>query len=95
MSGTVKTTKHLSIRGKVQGVGFRESMRAEADRLGVTGWVRNRFDGSVEAVVQGSPEQVDAIVAWCHKGPPAAQVLRVEMKDEGGEYRTFQRHSTA
>lgn len=73
----METTVHLAIRGCVQGVGFRESLRAEAVRLGVCGWVRNRSDGSVEAIVQGSPDGVAALTAWAHQGPAAARVLQV------------------
>ena len=64
-----EVTLRLSIRGRVQGVWFRESMRLEAERLGVTGWVRNRLDGSVEAVVQGPRAAVDEIVRWRGAGP--------------------------
>jgi acylphosphatase len=63
-------TLRLQILGRVQGVWFRESMRREAERLGVAGWVRNAPDGSVEAVVQGPDEAVDALIAWAHDGPP-------------------------
>ena len=62
-------TLHLLIQGRVQGVWFRESMRREAERLGVTGWVRNAPDGSVEAVVQGSADAVDALIEWAHTRP--------------------------
>ena len=81
----------LKIRGKVQGVFYRESARAEAQRLGLTGWVRNISDGSVEAVVEGAPEAIDAFVAWCHRGPPQARVTGVERADEAarGEFSTF------
>ena len=70
-------TLHLQILGRVQGVWFRESMRQEAERLGVTGWVCNLPDGSVEAVIQGSTEVVNALLAWTKTGPPMAQVERV------------------
>lgn len=62
------------VRGSVQGVGYRYSARLVAERAGVTGWVRNRDDGTVEAEVQGEPTQVDAVLAWMAQGPPGAQV---------------------
>ena len=78
-------TQHLTISGKVQGVFFRESMHTEAERLGVTGWVRNCSDGTVEAVVQGTSQAVTAIIAWAQRGPKLAQVIRVEVTEEAGE----------
>jgi acylphosphatase len=72
-------TRHLLIHGQVQGVWFRESMRQEAQRLGVTGWVRNRMDGSVEAVVQGSLEPVETITAWARRGPDRARVEHMDI----------------
>lgn len=83
-------TKHLVIHGRVQGVAYRESMRVRAEELGVKGWVRNRRDGTVEATVQGSPEAVDAIVAWARSGPPAARVTGVDIHDAIGHYRRFE-----
>jgi acylphosphatase len=71
-------TVKLRIRGVVQGVGFRYAMREEALRLGVSGWVRNRADGSVEALLQGEPQAVETLVAWARNGPPAARVLDVQ-----------------
>ena len=65
---------HVVVRGRVQGVGFRWSMRVAAERAGVAGWVRNRHDGSFEAEVEGTPEQVDAMLAWLAEGPPGARV---------------------
>lgn len=82
--------KHLTIRGRVQGVGFRESMRWEADRLGATGWVRNRRDGTVEAVVDGGPEAVAALVAWAHRGPASAHVVHVVVTDIEGSFVGFE-----
>lgn len=82
--------KQLIIHGRVQGVGFRDSMRREAERLGVTGWVRNRRDGTVEAVVAGSAAAVTEIVQWVHRGPPAAQVSRVAIADTDGTFATFE-----
>ena len=84
-------TRRLVIRGRVQGVWFRESMRLEAERLGVTGWVRNRADGSVEAVVQGAPQSVAAIVRWAGRGPEAAEVDAVEVSETAGEFARFEK----
>ncbi len=77
-------TRRLCIRGQVQGVGFRVSLRDEAVRLGLSGWVRNRRDGSVEAVVRGERPAVEAMIAWARRGPPAAHVESVDVRDESG-----------
>lgn len=82
-------THHLRIHGRVQGVWFRESMRVEAERLAVSGWVRNTPDGAVEAVVQGSVPAVDALIAWAHQGPPLARVERVEISAAHGSFSGF------
>ncbi len=82
-------TQHLLIHGRVQGVWFRESMRSEAERLGVTGWVRNAPDGSVEAVVQGPDTAVDALIAWARIGPPQARVDRIDLVDAQGDFSGF------
>lgn len=86
----------LRIRGRVQGVFFRESMRLEAQRLGVTGWVRNRKDGSVEALLHGEPPLVEALIQWAHQGPPRAQVDSVEVFDAADEtvFSNFKRMET-
>jgi len=86
-------TLHLQILGRVQGVWFRESMRQEAERLGVTGWVCNRPDGSVEAVIQGSTEAVNALLAWTKTGPPMAQVERVIVSDTRGSFSHFEKRA--
>ncbi|MBI2308932.1 MAG: acylphosphatase [Rhodocyclales bacterium] len=77
--------RRLRVRGSVQGVGFRWSLCAEAEVLGLDGWVRNRRDGSVEALLQGAPEAVAALVAWAHRGPPAARVSAVESIPEAAD----------
>lgn len=71
--------RHLLIHGKVQGVYYRASAEQEALLLGLSGWVRNRFSGEVEAVVYGPEEQVEAFIDWAREGPPAANVTRVEI----------------
>lgn len=65
--------------GSVQGVGFRWSARLEAQRLGVTGYARNRVDGAVQVEAEGEPAAVDAFVAWLRTGPPSAAVAGVEV----------------
>ncbi|RME82213.1 MAG: acylphosphatase [Zetaproteobacteria bacterium] len=69
------------VHGRVQGVFFRASAASEARRLGVSGWIRNRRDGTVETFAQGLPEAVDAFVDWLHEGPPGASVARVEVEE--------------
>jgi acylphosphatase len=86
-----KRTRRLTIRGRVQGVWFRESMRLEAERLGVTGWVRNRLDGTVEAVIQGQARALEAMIAWARRGPEAAEVAEVEVADAQGDFPSFEK----
>ena len=86
--------KHLRIAGRVQGVGFRFHMERKARALGVTGWVRNRRDGTVEAIVQGTPEAVTAIIDWAGKGPPSALVTDLKIEDGSGEYAEFSARPT-
>ena len=86
--------KRLHISGLVQGVGYRESMRREAERLGVTGWVRNRRDGGVEAVVDGRVEALDAIIAWARRGPRSARVVTVEVSEFSGTFTCFEQLPT-
>ena len=69
------------VQGRVQGVGYRASARRRAQELGLTGWVRNRWDGTVEALLEGAANAVDEMVAWCRVGPPAAGVTDVELAE--------------
>ena len=86
----------LQIGGRVQGVGFRYSMREEAQRRGVRGWVRNRRDGSVEAVLQGNTQELEALVAWARQGPPGARVTDVRSipADDEPEHTGFELRAT-
>ena len=88
-------TRHLHISGRVQGVWYREAMRLEAERLGVTGWVRNCRDGSVEAVVHGEESALAAIVEWARRGPPAARVDDVVVSPAEGTFTSFERLPSA
>ena len=86
----------LRITGLVQGVGYRYALKHEAERLGLTGWVRNRSDGSVESVGQGAARALDDLVAWARRGPPAARVSRVEVSGAAEQdSRTFEIRPTA
>jgi acylphosphatase len=86
----IKKTLRLVIHGRVQGVFFRDSMRSEAQYFAVSGWVRNRSDGTVEAVVQGEPDAVDALVRWAYRGPERARVDRVDIEQGNGDYSSFE-----
>ncbi len=86
-----KVTRHLRLHGRVQGVYFRESMCRKAAELGVTGWVRNRRDGTLEATLQGAPEAVEEMLAWARIGPPSAQVTQMETSNGSGSYGEFMR----
>jgi acylphosphatase len=78
MKDTGTIVRHVTIRGRVQGVGFRAWTEYEALRRGVEGWVRNRRDGSVEAVFAGPAEAVEAMIASCRQGPPGARVEKLD-----------------
>ncbi|MEX8032427.1 acylphosphatase [Microbacterium sp. 20-116] len=78
-------TVTMTVSGRVQGVGFRYTMQAEAQRLGVDGWVRNRRDGSVEASLAGDPDAVEGVIAWAHDGPAGARVDDVDVVEGTGE----------
>ena len=86
-----KVRAHAVIGGRVQGVFFRMETKRAADGFGVFGWVKNRPDGTVEAVFEGDRDRVEAIVDWCRKGPPSADVADVTVNWEGytGEFKGF------
>ena len=89
------TVCHLRIQGVVQGVGYRWAMAQAARRLRVTGWVCNRQDGSVEAMVSGTPDAVADMVAWARRGPASAVVRHVEVTPAEGEFQGFEQRGTA
>lgn len=78
----------------VQGVYFRDSLRQQAEALEVSGWVRNRRDGSVEAMLQGEDTEVEALIAWCQTGNGRSRVERVEIEEGQGEFSGFERLDT-
>lgn len=82
-------TRHLSVRGRVQGVGYRNYLAYKAGELGIGGWVRNRSDGSVEAVVHGRRQAVEAIIECARRGPRAAQVTAVDVAEITGCHPRF------
>ena len=76
-----EAARRATVRGRVQGVWFRESARRRADQLGVGGWVRNRADGAVEAELEGARDDVEVLTDWFRRGPSGAQVERLEVED--------------
>jgi acylphosphatase len=78
----VPSRARVVVHGRVQGVWFRDSCRREAQARGVDGWVRNRLDGTVEAVFEGPAAAVAQCVSWCRMGPPRADVSGIEVTDE-------------
>lgn len=87
----MKTRAHLIISGEVQGVMFRHETKRRALSLNVKGWVRNRDDGTVEAVFEGEEQDVQSMIAFCKRGPPRAIVMNVKMTPEKyvGEFDRF------
>lgn len=79
------TARRVRVQGRVQGVFFRDSCRAEAEARGVAGWVTNEADGSVSAHLEGDEAAVAQVVAWCHEGPRHARVERVEEAEASPE----------
>lgn len=84
MSGE-RVRRRAVVRGRVQGVFFRDTTRREALSAGVSGWVSNRADGTVEAVLEGPPDAVEGIIAFLHRGPRRAAVEGVEISEEEPE----------
>ena len=86
-----KVSAHVIVSGRVQGVFFRAETQRVAERFGVVGWVRNRHDGTVEAVCEGEQHAVDAVLVWCKDGPNLAVVEKVKVKwqDYTGEFKSF------
>jgi len=87
----MKRRYHVTISGRVQGVFFRAETQRVAEGLGITGWVKNTKDGKVEAVFEGEEKDLEAMLKWCHQGPPLARVMKVEV-EEGpftGAYTNF------
>lgn len=87
-----KIGRHVYVSGRVQGVAFRYSAIRQAQLIGVTGWVKNSFDGRVELVIEGEDAPVKQMVAWCYHGPRAARVTEVqeEVLPYSGHYPSFE-----
>jgi acylphosphatase len=86
----MEITRHLIVTGRVQGVGFRQFVAATARDLDLTGWVRNRADGSVEAVVAGTPEAVQTMIERTRRGPAFAAVTDLKVGDAQGSFERFE-----
>lgn len=82
---------HVKVFGEVHNVGFRSLTKHRANKLRVSGWIRNNSDGTVEAVFEGKDKEVQDMIDWCHKGPPTSFVEKVEVRDETyrGEFSGF------
>jgi len=87
--------RRLTISGRVQGVGFRYALADEARARRLSGWVRNRRDGTVEALIAGPEPEVEAMIAWARRGPPAARVADVKVEPATPETSDFEIVSTA
>ncbi|MBI5259714.1 MAG: acylphosphatase [Burkholderiales bacterium] len=90
-----ETVLRLEIRGWVQGVGYRWSLVEQARGLGLCGWVCDRRDGSVEAMVAGPPAAVERLLAWARRGPPGAAVLTLDTFPGEGQFDGFEQRPTA
>ena len=90
MSAPPGIARRLTISGRVQGVGFRYALADEARARGLSGWVRNRRDGTVEALVAGREAEVEAMIAWARRGPPAARVAEVRVEPATADRADFE-----
>jgi len=90
----MNVVKHIVVHGRVQGVGYRYSLMAAASRANVTGWVRNRRGGTVEAMLAGPADKVSKIIAWAGRGPPGSQVTGVKVQDAEGTFHSFETRAT-
>lgn len=88
-------TQRIVIHGRVQGVGYRDALRAQAQARNVAGWVRNLRDGRVEAVLQGAEPDVQAVILWAHRGPPTARVDHIDIDTHCGTFTSFERRPSA
>ncbi|MCW3063078.1 MAG: acylphosphatase [Solirubrobacterales bacterium] len=77
--------RHVTISGRVQGVFFRDSLRRQAQARGVAGWARNTADGTVEAMLEGEPADVERVIDWCRSGPSRAEVDEVRVRERAPE----------
>jgi acylphosphatase len=94
MTGPTTVARRLVIAGRVQGVGFRFAFADEARARRLGGWVRNRRDGTVEAIVAGPAEDVEAVIAWSRHGPPTAIVTAVSVETAIGQFAGFELAAT-
>ncbi len=90
----MKVTRHLRIQGLVQGVCYRESFRQRAEALHVNGWVRNRLDGSVEAIIHGEQSAVTLLIDWAQRGPPSAVVNKIDIRESVEVFSYFEKRPT-
>jgi acylphosphatase len=81
----MQVRRRVLVRGRVQGVFFRDTVRRRAESAGVSGWVHNRPDGAVEAIFEGEPEAVEQMVEFCRRGPSRAEVASVDVEEEQPE----------
>ncbi|HVP87834.1 MAG TPA: acylphosphatase [Casimicrobiaceae bacterium] len=94
MSPEPRVARRIVVSGRVQGVGFRYALADEARSRNLGGWVRNRRDGRVEALLAGPPDEVEAVIVWARHGPPAARVTLVEVEPATSDLEEFDIVST-